>query len=1268
MTVLADNAPLISPAPNTKQPRYATFTSVNDQVHETKHNVPSTTPGTASFKSRIFFSFANPMMSAGNTRQLDNDDLWELDHDNQSAAAFDKFVVHYERHDKSIVKAMATTYRGSLLLSALATLFTTACNVLAPAVLNHVVTAFAAPTIDLYDLSLWLGLFFASRIANAVVLPHVHYYIELVALRLTVSLKGLLFRKAMRRSIQSKGDDKAVDISNLFSSDVDNVLWAAFVINSVWVTPIQIVVVVFMLYDVIGVAAFAGLGVIVASVVAGFVIAKVSGDTFEDVMKYKDNRMKTIKEVFNAIQIVKLNAWEDKFADKIHKLRATELSAIKKFMYLGALNIFVLWGSPLVVSAVSFAVYAIVMEQALTAAKVFTAIALFNAIRDPLRDLPTAIQTCIQAKVSINRFTDYFALDEFNPDNVTRDDPMQPEDVALAIADGSFGWTKETALLNEVNLTVKRGDLVIVHGSVGSGKSSLCSAILGEMDKLAGDVFVRGRVAYYSQDTWIQNMTIRENILFGLPYNKEKYSRVIAACGLLPDLKQFPGGDETEIGQKGVNLSGGQKARVCLARACYSDADVLLLDSPLAAVDAIVQSQIFSDCICNLLGAKTVVLVTHSADIIASKAANVKVLVEDGKLTATQHEVALPRCSFTLPVSPRSVKNDVDHDQESNNTNEKDAGRLIDDEEREEGRVSKEVFSKYFNSLGGVKVCVFLFVVQTLWQGFQIGSDLWLSRWTGQKNGSYNHDEAAYNMKVYSLLGAGAAVMVFVRSATVAVVGLRASRHLFDNMTQSLLRAPLRFFDANPIGRIVNRYGDDMANVDSMIPFAFGGFLAMFFFTVCQLVTAVSTMKFLGVLIIPLVWMYVKIANFYLAPSREVSRLWKVSSSPVLSHVSQSEEGVVVIRAFGRDTIDRMITENFLRNDVNSRCWLADTVTQQWFELRMQLLGCGVIVLVVSGLVYLRDLLSPGIVGLAFTYALSVDTGLASLVQSWSWVEIQMVSPERILEYGSIPAEGSQRPLVIEPDESWPRSSTVQFQDVVFSYKQGGKPVLKGLSFDIRNNEKIGIVGRTGAGKSSLTMALFRINELVSGRILIDGVDIATMPLRTLRSNLSIIPQSPVLFKGSLRTYMDPFDEFTDSDIWSALEKVDMKTQVSALEGQLAFELSENGDNFSVGERQMLCVARALLTRSRIVVMDEATASIDHATEKKLQEMIKRDFQDATVLTIAHRLATVLDSDRIMVLSDGRVVEFDSPRNLAKDKSGVFHELAKEGGYLDQLL
>ncbi|DAZ92485.1 TPA: hypothetical protein N0F65_012715 [Lagenidium giganteum] len=1220
----------------------------------------------ASLISRLLFHYAYPMMQVGNERQLNNEDLWDLEGENKTAVAFEKYNKQFIKHNGSVAKATITTYGIPFFLCGVAALFSTAVGVFAPAVLHHVIEAFSKPTIDMQDLFMWLAAFFATRILNAVVAAQMSFHLELIALRVTVSLKTLIFQKAMRRSIMSK-NEKSVDISNLYTSDVSNILWAAFQINNLWILPLQIGVVVYMLYWVIDLAAFAGLAVIGLSMIASFVIIKFSGDAFDDIMAHKDERMKAIKEVFGAIQIVKLNAWEIKFADKIRKLRNIELGAIARYMYLGALSIFVLWASPLFVSTTSFAVYSLVLQQPLTAAKVFTAISLFNAIRDPLRDLPSVIQTCIQAKISFERVAEFLAIEEFDPTNVDRDGSKYPEDVVIQVKNGSFGWTKDNALLKDVNMTVKKGDLVVVHGTVGGGKSSLVSALLGEMEKLSGSVFVRGRTAYYSQQAWIQNMTIRENILFGLPFDQHKYQKVVEACGLVPDFEQMPGGDATEIGQKGVNLSGGQKARVALARACYSDADLFFFDSPLAAVDAVVQSEIFAKCICGLLEDKTIVLVTHAPDIIASEAANFKIGVEGGLLTCSRKDITQPRSTYAPKLSPRKVKAAKSAEEQEK---EKEVGRLVDEEEREEGRVSKEVFMRYFNALGGIKVCVLLVVVQTLWQVCQIGSDFWLSHWTGAK-GVAPADiqaEASYNMTIYALLGAGAALMVGARSTTVAFVGLRASRHLFDSMTRSLLGAPLRFFDANPIGRIVNRYSEDMSSVDFMLPFAYGGFLATLFFTVCQLATAVYMVNFLGIFIIPLVYLYVKIGNFYLAPSREVSRLWKVSSSPVLSHITQSEEGVAIIRAFGPDFVERAIDENFARIDVNNMVWFAETVTGQWFQVRMQLLGCGVVIVVVSALVYLHDMLSPGLIGLAFTYALSVDGGLASLVRVWSWVEISMVSPERILEYAAIPAEGSDNVLVIEPAKQWPTKGTITFDNVVFSYKPEAAPVLKGLSFEIKNNEKIGIVGRTGAGKSSLTMALFRINDLSSGRITIDGVDIATTPLQSLRSRLSIIPQAPVLFRGTLRAYMDPFDEFEDAQIWSAFDKVELKDMVSGLENQLSYELSENGENFSVGERQMLCMARALLNQSRVVIMDEATASIDHATEKKLQNMIERDFQDATVLTIAHRLATVLDSDRIMVLSDGKVIEFDTPKNLVKNTNGTFYQLAKEGGYLDRLL
>ncbi|KAJ8525547.1 hypothetical protein ON010_g15568 [Phytophthora cinnamomi] len=416
---------------------------------------------------------------------------------------------------------------------------------------------------DLASLGVWLAAFFASRLANALVSPHVDFQLQLMVFRMAVSLRALLFEKTMRRSIQSRGDDKAVDIANIYSSDIQRVIYVANEINTVWILPIQIGVVVYMLYDVLGVAAFAGLVVIALSMLVAFFFTKKTSGSYKELMKRKDERMKLVKEVFGAIQIVKFNAWEGKFEEKLSALRELELKALARFVYSLCGSIFVLWASPIFVSMVSFAVYTLAMDQALTAAKVFTAIALFNALRDPLRDFPSVIQQCLQAKISLDRMSNYLSLHEVDPANVIYDNTSISADVAIAVEHGTFAWSAGAMpVLTNVNITVKKGDFIVVHGPVGSGKSSLCSALLGEMEKTGGKVSVNGKVAYYSQQPWIQNMTIRENILFGQAFDSSKYQHVLEACGLLPDLEQFPGGDATEIGQKGINLSGGQKARI----------------------------------------------------------------------------------------------------------------------------------------------------------------------------------------------------------------------------------------------------------------------------------------------------------------------------------------------------------------------------------------------------------------------------------------------------------------------------------------------------------------------------------------------------------------------------------------------------------------------------------------------------------------------------------------------------------------------------------
>ncbi|KAL4166209.1 hypothetical protein KRP22_013474 [Phytophthora ramorum] len=838
-------------------PTYSTF-------DKSRPDAPSDGPEAASCGSRLLFSFAGPLMQLGAERQLTPDDLWELERANQTKTAFSAFSQHYETSTGSLVHAVARSYGGKLALCGAASLVSAACGLFAPLVLHHVIEAFAAPVTDLPDLSLWLGLFFTSRLVNALVSAHLAYYLDVLGLRLTAALKALLFQKTLRRNAAKAPPAEAVDVSNLFTSDANSVSTVAHYINSAWILPVQIGGVVYMLYWVIGAAAFAGLAVIGASSLAGVLVGKVSVDAFRNMMQQRDGRMKAIKEVFGAIQVVKLNAWEDKFAARVAARRATELRALRSFLLSCSLEELVVWASPLLVSIVSLAVYSVGMGQPLTAAKVFTALALFNALRTPLQDLPSVIQSCLHAKVALDRISSYLAHADYRVANVRRTDPSQAEYVDVSVTNGSFGWKADAPVLTNVHFTAKKGDLVVVRGAVGAGKSSLCAALLGEAEKLSG----------------------------GVP------------------------------------------------------------------------------------------------EVIRSPAVNYLVTVGKGSILCERRDPELRRSAYStrraLAGSPQPVETASDAVDEASK------GRFVEEEVRREGRVTSEVFWVYFQALGGMKMCTLVLVSQLLWQGFQIGSDLWLSHWTTEGYG-VGAEETKEKMLVYALLGGGGALMVLVRSVCVVFVGLGGARYLFTAMTDALMHAPMRFFDTNPIGRIVNRYSTDMGSIDFRMPLIYGGFLADFFVAVCQLATAAYMVNCLGLLVVPLVWLYVKVASFYLSSSSEVTRLQRVVSSPVLSLVSQCEEGVTVIRAFGPECSSRMAGEMLERIDESNKVAYVRTVTEKWYIVRIQLIGCAVVVAIVSALVYLRSLLSPGLVGLAFTYALNVDEGLANIVRQWSYVELIML-------------------------------------------------------------------------------------------------------------------------------------------------------------------------------------------------------------------------------------------------------------------------------------
>ncbi|KAF4130868.1 ABC transporter [Phytophthora infestans] len=1260
---------------------YATFQS------STKRPAASNVQETAGFFSRIFLFWVKPMMQQAHTQQLNASDVWPLRPSIRADVILQRFKTPLQQHKNFLPKAFAQVFWFQFVLTGLAMLVSMMCNLMGPIALNRVVTVLSDTSEEEAELEAtaaqWVGLVFAAQVIQALADCYIGTQNEVAAIQCICLLKTLLFRKMMKLSASSRKRKSTGELTNMYTADCESLVRTALVVHQMWLIPLQILVVSYMLVRVLSVAAFASIAVIVLMLWLNHFVSKQMHSLERTHRREKDKRMKKVTEALKAVSVVKLNAWEGPITAEINAARETELRALLKMRIMTSLSIVLLWGMPVFVSIAAFGTFSAGLHRHLTPAIVFTSLALFLLIQAPLRSITSIVSMAIQCSVALERVSSFLRMDELEESNVmTADDPLahkyKAKDVGVAVEKGEFAWDKEgLSLLRNVDLEVKMGEFVVVQGPVGCGKSFLCSALLGEMQKRRGTVLVSGSVAYCSQQPWIQNMTVKDNILFGHPFERTKYEKVLDACALTRDLQSLPAGDRTEIGERGVNLSGGQQARIALARACYSDSSVYILDSPLSAVDAIVQNEIFEKCLLGLLREKTIILVTHNPEIMTSRFITRAVTVNDaGSVIETfcadnqpDYEALvspigrdLDRLSFdnnaTTLYSISEDTEDVAPDCSTRKkslsfagTEDSERGRLIQAETRSEGRVARHVFEAYYHAVGGLPVVSAILVSQMLWQVLQISSDFWLSHWSNdaatlEAAAASAHTHTAYRLGVYASLGLLAATMVFGRTVLVTIYGIRAARNLFDRMTYALMHAPMRFFDANPIGRVLTRYGGDVAAVDVQIPFMFGTLAANVFSVGCSLATAAFLIRWKGFLLLPVIAVYVAVGSFYISPARELQRLSKTTLSPVLTHMSESVDGASIVRAFGQ--VQRFFQTSSAILDANHKIWYAQVYVTQWFSLRIQLVGCLLLLVVTSSLVLLHRQLDVAMIGLAFSYSLKIAANLEGIIRSLARIETVMISPERIQEYIEIEQEAPYRIPMMDPPAQleWPSTGSILFDKVSFRYQPRGDLVLRSLSFSIAGGQKIGIVGRTGAGKSSLAMALFRISELTSGRVLVDGVDVATIGLKTLREKLSIIPQSPVLFKGSLRAYLDPFDEFTDDQLWASIREVGLTERIAEDKRKLVMIVEENGENFSVGERQMLCMARTLLRHSRIVIFDEATATIDHETDQNLQQVIRTAFKKSTVLTIAHRLDTVLDSDRILVLDKGRSVEFASPKEL----------------------
>uniref|UniRef100_A0A1B6GCW0 ABC-type glutathione-S-conjugate transporter n=2 Tax=Cuerna arida TaxID=1464854 RepID=A0A1B6GCW0_9HEMI len=834
------------------------------------------------------------------------------------------------------------------------------------------------------------------------------------------------------------------------------------------------------------------------------------------------------------------------------------------------------------------------------------------------------------------------------------------------------------------------------------------------MEKLTGRINTKGSIAYVPQQAWIQNATLKDNILFGQAYEPNNYTKITRACALQQDFDMLPAGDMTEIGEKGINLSGGQKQRVSLARAVYSNSDIYLLDDPLSAVDSHVGKHIFENVIGHkgVLKKKTRILVTHAItylpevdlivvlkegqvtesgtykELLAQKGAFADFLVQYLQEAGEEDQVDLPEEMTELLESNVELKQKLarqrSRDSESsthslqrqrsssesttpdpklltqNHTAKKQGDKLIEAEKAETGSVKKHVYVHYLKSVGAVLTLVTI-GLNILFQMFSIGSNIWLSQWSSDTslivNGTQDEGKRDMYLSVYAGLGLGQGVVQIGVDVLIRLGMLNANQQMHSLILHAVLFAPLAFTDTTPTGRILSRFAKDIDVIDNQLPWEITDLLYCFFEVIATLTVISYTTPIFVIIILPIGILYFFVQRFYVATSRQLKRLESVSRSPIYSHFGESVTGAVSIRAYGVQ--HRFIKESEDKVDFNQVCLFPSLISNRWLAVRLETVGNLIIFFSALFAVLGRDTMNPGLVGLSISYALQITQTLNWLVRMTSDVETNIVAVERIKEYGETPQEAAWE-VSPGPPASWPDKGQVDFKDYQVRYREGLELVLKGITFSVKGGEKVGIVGRTGAGKSSLTLCLFRILEAAGGQIMIDGQDISKLGLHDLRSRLTIIPQDPVLFSGTLRMNLDPFDKEKDDAVWNALELAHLKHFVKSLNLGLQHQVTEGGDNLSVGQRQLICLARALLRKTKVLILDEATAAVDLETDDLIQRTIRSQFSDCTVLTIAHRLNTIMDSDRVIVLDKGLIVEYDSPENLLKNKSSIFYGMAKD--------
>ncbi|KAK3858134.1 hypothetical protein Pcinc_035658 [Petrolisthes cinctipes] len=1216
---------------------------------------------------------------------------------------------------------------------------------------------------------------------------HFNYQMAKVNLRLRAAVISSVYRKVLQVSTATLSRFSTGEVVNMMSTDTDRIVNACQSFHALWSLPLQLSVTLYLLYRQIGIAFLAGVAVTVIVIPINKWLATKIGSLSVEMMGYKDRRVGLMTEVLRMIKMVKLNAWEATFKHRIYDERYGEVKALAGRKYLDAACVYFWATTPVLIPIVTFTVY-IALGNPLEPARVFTAIALFNMLIMPLNAFPWVLNGIVEAWVSLTRVQRLMKLHEqdlINYYTVVPEMTHTNSELQVLITNGCFKWNGTTEenmrlengatttdgrrgtievegmvslledspqdslegedegspvlpTLRSINIQVSKGQVVAVVGRVGSGKTSLLNSILGEMTKCRGVVAVASLHTGFglaTQEAWIQNGTIKDNILFGSSLDTTRYRAVLTACALDEDLGAMPLKDSTRCGEGGAGLSGGQKARISLARAVYQNKSIYLLDDILSAVDAPVARHIMRHCIHGVLSGRTVImatsalsLLTHTDWIVVMKGGTIdnqgppdailptllppgEELTGDWWEEAASESVGATGGGGNIPPS-RKTSLDIFAPTHSKSTDSSHPTEV--EEEREIGELSGKVYMTYITAVGAA-LTLTIFITFVLMQTSRNLTDMWLAYWVSHATASnstpiFNSESSSmllgggtrpappkmsanpstdtfyylannnpmhqflaaqilpeadptvdqstkFYLTVYGILALSNTLFTLFRAFLFAYGGIQAAKSLHRQILDAVLYAKISFFDNNSLGRVLNRFSSDMYTVDDSLPFQMNIFFAQVFGLAGSIAVTVYGLPWITLMYLPLALVYYNLQSYYRRASRDLKRLHAVSLSPLYAHFTETLQGLPIIRAMR--AVHRFSGRADSLLEVSQRAQFDIQIASQWLNLRLQLIGLTMLsgVSILALLQHHFDAVDAGLVGLVISYALTVSNFLNSVVGSLTETERELVSVERVHQYLE-GAPGEHRDGSLLPPYGWVSHGSLRFHNVYLRYQDHNPYALRKVNFEVGASEKVGIIGRTGAGKTSIFMALFRLVELNRGQIFVDNVDISKLSLKKLRSSMAIVTQDAFLFSGTVRENLDPCGESVDSQVWQALESCHLVPLVHSL-GGLEARIEEGGRSMSAGEKQLFCLARALLCRTKIVCIDEGTSQLDHQTDEQIQQTIRSAFRNKTVLIIAHRVNTVRDCDRILVMSEGEVVESGRPSELLSNRNSHFYAIVQ---------